>query len=310
MTKMNNRVYGAIGIGVKNANFNASFDKTPKTLSNGTIFGSHQASKYPNRVFWDKLNEKVFYLKSYTEDGNVKKINERFQELFETEDKDIQVVKSNLFKCIDVMNYGAAYTGSVSVDIRGVVQVNNGENKYELTTVDIFNILSPFGNKNSEKDTKQSSLGETVVTDEAHYVYSINVNPFQYDKYIGNIEGFEGYAREAYDLFKEASLIAVSDYNSASKTGCQNEFAIFVELKDGVQGKFNLNELGQYIKVYNSENSNKRIYDLTILTEILNSENINKDIKSIEIYYNLYTLELLENIENAKRFNIITREEI
>ena len=44
---MKNRVYGVIGIKSKMANWNADFTGRPKTTSDGTIFGSDKAFKYP-----------------------------------------------------------------------------------------------------------------------------------------------------------------------------------------------------------------------------------------------------------------------
>ena len=44
---MNKRVYGVIGISSIMANWNADFSGYPKSLSDGTVFGSDKALKYP-----------------------------------------------------------------------------------------------------------------------------------------------------------------------------------------------------------------------------------------------------------------------
>ena len=51
--KMDKRVYGVIGISSIMANWNADFSGYPKSLSDGTIFGSDKALKYPMKKMWD-----------------------------------------------------------------------------------------------------------------------------------------------------------------------------------------------------------------------------------------------------------------
>ena len=47
------RVYGVIGIKAKMANWNADFTGRPKSTSNGDIFGSDKALKYPMKKMWE-----------------------------------------------------------------------------------------------------------------------------------------------------------------------------------------------------------------------------------------------------------------
>ena len=49
---MDKRVYGVIGISSIMANWNADFSGYPKSLSDGTIFGSDKALKYPMKKFY------------------------------------------------------------------------------------------------------------------------------------------------------------------------------------------------------------------------------------------------------------------
>ncbi len=44
---MNKRIYGVIGIKSVMANWNADFEGNPKSISDGKIFGSDKALKYP-----------------------------------------------------------------------------------------------------------------------------------------------------------------------------------------------------------------------------------------------------------------------
>ena len=57
-----NRVYGIIGIGANMANWNADFTGRPKSTSNGDIFGSDKALKYPMKKDVVKRKIKKFFL--------------------------------------------------------------------------------------------------------------------------------------------------------------------------------------------------------------------------------------------------------
>jgi len=62
------RAYGIIGIRTVMSNWNADFTGRPKSTSDGEIFGSDKALKYPIKKMWTGEGQKVIYLKSYTED--------------------------------------------------------------------------------------------------------------------------------------------------------------------------------------------------------------------------------------------------
>ena len=61
---MQKRVYGVLGIASIMSNWNADFSGYPKTISNGKVFGSDKAFKYPIKKMWDEQNKKVIYIKS------------------------------------------------------------------------------------------------------------------------------------------------------------------------------------------------------------------------------------------------------
>jgi CRISPR-associated protein Csh2 len=46
------------------ANWNADFSGYPKTTSDGLVFGSDKALKYPMKKMWDNEGKKVLYIKS------------------------------------------------------------------------------------------------------------------------------------------------------------------------------------------------------------------------------------------------------
>ena len=61
---MENRVYGVLGISSIMANWNADFTGYPKSMSDGTVYGSDKALKYPMKKMWDNEGKKVLYIKS------------------------------------------------------------------------------------------------------------------------------------------------------------------------------------------------------------------------------------------------------
>ncbi len=313
--KFKKRVYGAVSIKSKMANFNADFTGRPKSISRGEYFASDKAVKFPMKYMWDKDGEKVMYIRSYTETENKKKekkivprtLSERYEYLFETEinKKDSNEVMGNLFSCIDVLNFGATFAeGGQNLSITGVVQFNQGMNKYSETKVITQDILSPFKDATSE-DAQMTSIGKKIVTDEAHYIYGFSVNPKSYEEYENIVKGFEGYSEEAYEKFKEAALISTTALNTNSKFGCENELGIFVETKE--DSKMYLPDISNFIEFSKSE---KDVFDLNKL-EFLND--YIEEIEKIEIYYNEFLTEIkMEKLNKLpiKLMNIYTKKEV
>ncbi len=293
-----NRVYGVIGIKSRMSNWNADFTGRPKTTSDGIVFGSDKAFKYPIKKMWENEKEKVLYVKSYKVDskGNLqaRTLAERFEQLFGKQVKEIKDKKEilkNLFSAIDVKNFGATFAeGSNNISITGVVQIGQGLNKYEDTSVETQEILSPFVDATKKETAQNTSIGKKIVSNEAHYFYPFSVNPENYDIYTKEIEDLKGYSREDYEKFKRGCLVAATAYNTNSKMGCENEFALFVECKEG--SKLYLANLDQYIKFEKQENE-KDIIDVSELEEILEQDKVKGEIEKVEIYYNSYTTKLV-----------------
>lgn len=295
-----NRIYGVIGIKSVMSNWNADFTGRPKSTSKGDIFGSDKAFKYPIKKMWESedKNAKVLYVKSYKTDnkGNLqaRTLAERFEQLFGKNVKDIKDKKEilkNLFSAVDVKNFGATFAeGSNNISITGAVQVGQGLNKYEESNIEIQDILSPFVDATKKDTAQNTSIGKKIVSDEAHYFYPFSVNPENYDIYTKEIEDLQGYTREDYEKFKRGCLYAATAYNTNSKMGCENEFALFVECKE--DSKLYLPNLDQYIK-FEKREEGKNIIDISELEEILEQENVKTQIEKIEIYYNSYTTDLV-----------------
>jgi len=299
-----NRVYGVIGIKAKMANWNADFTGRPKSISNGDIFGSDKALKYPMKKMWENEGQKVLFIKSWKEQKGAtvpKQLGERYTQLFGAIDKKTQTkeVMNNLFRAIDVKNFGATFAEEgQNISITGAVQFGQGFNKFDDTNIEIQDILSPFMDSKAEakgKDAKQSTLGTKITVDEAHYFYGFSINPKNYDEY-KEILGldFSGYTKEDYEAFKKVALTSATAYSTNSKFGCENEFALFVECKDN---EMYLPDLSDYIKF----DSNKREVDLSEIEELVGDKG------EIEVYSNPYKLKV---VTTKTHKNIFTNEEI
>ena len=235
---MKKRVYGIIGLSSLMSNWNADFTGNPKSTLDGRIFGSDKALKYSFRKLWNDQGKKVLYFKTLKKDNlQPMELDEKYEELFgEGEksgskkakgDKEL-IVLSNLFNTVDGKQFGITFPSKKysQFSVTGAVQIKQGFNFYK-NTVNIQDVLSPFKNSNN-KDADNSSIGKMIFTDETHYFYPFIINPMAYKEY-EKLGLTNGYTEEDYKLFKETALKSVTALNSASKFGCSNEFALFIE---------------------------------------------------------------------------------
>ena len=287
------RAYGIIGVRAIMSNWNADFTGRPKTTSEGEIFGSDKALKYPIKKMWEDEDKNVMYLKSYIEDKDKslrpKTLKERYEELFGELKKKTPTkeVLANLFSCIDIKNFGATFAEEgQNLSIVGAVQFGQGFNKFENTNVEIQDILSPFsdGKKIKEGDeVNQSSLGKKIMVDEAHYFYGFSVNPNAYNEYKSVLENFSGYTNEDFKEFKRAAKVAVTRFATNSKYGCDNEFALFVEYENE---KY-LPDLSEYIKF----DSQTKEIDLSDIEKLVGSD------AKVEVFADALKLKVKTNWE-------------
>lgn len=291
---MNNKVFGILGVSCINSNWNADFTGNPKT-SGDNFVASPFSFKYAVKKQWDG-SYPVLGLKSYiTEAPITKKKGKETKEVFGVRDlkerfiyvtgcnpaesSKPEVIKA-LLNCIDVANFGVAFAVEKNnISLQGPVQINTGINKYDGATVERVDVLSPYRNS-SKLESEQTTIGSRSYLTEAHFFYNFTVNPNNY-KDLADV-GIAQYERKHYEAFKSASLCAVSNLNSVSKCGCDNEFAMFVELKEESFAICNnINHLVSFIK---GEDGDKNTIDLNRVFDELKS--LNDDIKSIEVYYN------------------------
>ena len=309
---MNKRVYGILGISSIMGNWNADFSGYPKSTSDGNVFGSDKALKYPMKKMWDNEEQNVLYIKSLAfgekgKEGSIsltpRTLKERYELLFGEDDlKDVKKVLTNLMTAVDVKNFGATFAeAGCNIAITGAVQIGQGFNKYDNSTAQEQAILSPFVDSTDE-NAKNSTIGTKITSNEAHYFYPFVINPLAYKELV-DLGVTEGYTEEDYQNFKRTALVSATAFATNSKVGCENEFAVFVETESDAY----LPNLSEYVTFEKGEDKN--IIDLEALTNILND--MSQQIKSVEIYYNSYTTELVkDNIKDAKHFNIITSKEV
>lgn len=313
---MNKRVYGIIGIKSIMSNWNADFSGYPKSISTGEVFGSDKALKFPMKKMWQNQNEKVIYIRSLKSDENKGEVNirprslkERYEFIFDIEDlkkeKDSIKVLNNLFKAIDVKNFGATFAEEGNnISITGAVQIGQGFNKYSDSVAEEQQILSPFRDGSNAKKGKEeasaTTIGSKIVSNEAHYVYPFAINPTVYNDFI-EMGVTEGYEQSDYDKFKEVALISATAFNTNSKMGCENELTVFIETSEELY----LPDLAQYVQFVKGEDKNiiKLGFDKVL-------EGLEEQIKNIEIYYNPLTTKLEGVFKKVKYFNIFTRNEV
>lgn len=300
MSKKNNRVAGVIGVSVHKANLNADFEGNPRSNSFG-FDASHASLKYPYREWWNIRGYKVYYLKELGEKMQYLKPKEKFEKISKEKLKQNQKEKviKNLLNCVDVHNFGATFAEAKNnISIRGAVQFTDGINIYEDAEIDRISLLNPFVNSKSD-DANQTTLGNRAVLNEAHFVFGFTVMPHVYDNYIEKVDDLEGYTEENYQLFKKASLSAVTEYQSVAKAGCENEFALFVNFKeDSLVAVSELHRLISYVK-----EDDFGVFDMTRLTQYLNK--FAEDIDNVELYYNEFWCKF-EGLEDLK-CNLIKR---
>lgn len=310
MTKIKrNRVIGARGIGVVNGNLNSAFDGRPKTLINGVLFNSDVSVKFFDRDFWKNIGENVLIKKRLKEDKDGTLYSCTLDQILEDVlDKDKKVSIQILNDFVDVQNFGAAVAvKGINLGITGVCQYSQGINKLKNTEVITQDILSPFGTGNNKKNklkadkgeeiksTTATNIGKYVFVDKALYVQSFSVNPNNLNNMKECFADDEliGYKEESYQLFKKAVLCSASLYNTRTKSGCYDEFSIFVNLKEG--SLFNIPDIGRFIDVIENDDETVTIdfNKLSFLNEI-------EDIESIEIYHNTLTSDVIHSFDNVE----------
>lgn len=314
-----NNVYGIVGVVAINSNFNADLTGRPRTLPDGkTYYSSDKAFKYAVRFYLKCMQYLIF---NYRNDmlnkvkGKVylmpKTLKENYEDIFNVADlskvTDMTEVLINLFSCQDVRFFGTTFaeTGK-NTGIRGVAQIYQGINIYECSEEITQEMIAPYRNPSDKgEEALSTSIGSRVFLNEAHYAFPFSVNPCEYEKWVkkGVMNGF---TKKDYDLLQECFRHCATALTSTAKAGCENEYAIFVKIKE--DKKFYLPNLTRYIRFEKNPNGDGKDKLVLGFNKLLKS--LKDKIESVEVYYNQYLLDIEFDYDDVVYKDIFSGEEI
>lgn len=292
-----NRVYGCAVVKSINSNYNADFSGQPRKLPNGIVYATDKALKYSIRNYWKEvLGKKVFYFKSLSETMSPRTLDEtynlHFGEFKEKKDKLRLEVLGNLLTCIDVKLFGGTYAGKTNISIHGTCQITHGLNKFTENVIYSEQIMSPFRNP-GEKNTESTmtTLGTQSRLQEGHYVHHFSVNPKNIEDDVERVSG-QGLGEGDIAFLKEGLCKGASYYDSAAKSGTENELMLWVQLKE--DSKVVLPSFVSLVDI----NEEKEI-DLQKVTALLQSDHISGEIDKVELYCNKAVTKVVNAPANA-----------
>ncbi|WP_158210602.1 type I CRISPR-associated protein Cas7 [Myroides phaeus] len=300
-TTFKNRVYGAAVIKSINSNYNADFSGQPRKLPNGVVYATDKALKYSVRNYWKTaLNENIFYFKSLNETMAPRSLDEtyllHYKEFKHEKDKDKSKLRlevlGNLLKNLDVRLFGGTYAGKTNISIHGTCQITHGVNKFSENVIYSEQIMSPFRNSNEgSAENTMTTLGSQSRLEEGHYVHHFSVNPKNIEEDVNRVEA-KGLTSDDIDKLKEGLRKGATYYDSAAKSGTENELLLWVELKENAK-----TVLPSFVNLIDI-NDNKEI-DLSKVQALLKEPHIASDIQKIELYYSKALTKVINLPEGA-----------
>ncbi len=318
MIQFKNRVFGAAIVKAVNSNYNADFSGQPRTLPNGTVYATDKAFKYTIKNYLKDVytGEKIFYFKRLNDDFNPLTLEDTYFKVFERDTaKDKKVVAKDILSCIDIRLFGSTFAlsgknGNVALSIHGPVQINHGVNIWKENNIFSEQIMSPFrnpvkkkpGEDGSEEEDKQATtLGRQSKLEEGHYLHHFSVNPKNLEEIVA-LAGADADILTVEDInkLKEAMRRGATYYDSASKAGTENEFLIWVQLKD--ESKLVLPNFNTLIYMKSEKQDGKVVLDMAKLSDELKKHA--SGIESSEIYRNDSSIVLENQPEDAKIFGL------
>lgn len=294
-TSFKNRVFGCVGIKSINSNYNADFSGRPRTLPNGVAFASDKAFKFANRHYVranyssiaseNESDVKIFYATRYDESGLPLTISQNYKYLFGDFKKtkpsgkgkpiiDKNTVLKNLLECWDVRIFGCAFAGETNVSIQGTTQPSPALNIWSGNNIYTLDLNSQFAKKEGDKST---TLGQQSKLMEGHYIHHFSVNPYNIARQ-ANLVNKHGLQTQDIEILKETLRRGVTYYDSVAKIGTENEFLLWIQLKE--ESKIVLPSLIDYIDI-----DTNRDFDFQRIKSLLDRQHIRNDIDSIELYY-------------------------
>lgn len=300
----NNRVFGCAIIKSINSNYNADFSSQPRTLPNGIVYATDKALKYSVRNYWKNvLEENIFYFKTLNDQMSPRTLDETYELHFGkfTDEKDkvklrLSVLK-NIFSSLDVRLFGGTYAGKTNISIHGTCQITHGVNRYNENIIYSEQIMSPFRNPGEKSsDNTMTTLGTQSKLQEGHYVHHFSINPQNIADDIKRVN-VTGLTDNDIDKLKEGLRRGVTYYDSAAKSGSENELLLWIQLKEG--SKIVLPSLVELVDV-----TSEKVIDLSKIKLLLQKEMIQVEIERIELYYNKGITEVINIPENSIFFEL------
>ncbi len=303
MPTFNNRVYGFAIIKSINSNYNADFSGQPRKLPNGKVYATDKALKYSIRNFWrDALGEKVFYFKSLTDDMSPRTLDETYElhfgKMINKKGPELRKeILGNILKVLDVRLFGGTYAGATNISIHGTCQITHGLNRFPEDIIYSEQIMSPFRNPSEKnKDSTMTTLGTQSKLEEGHYVHHFSINPKNIADDVARVDA-EGLTSVDIDKLKEGLRKGASYYDSAAKSGTENELLFWIQLKEG--STLVMPSFIEFVDI-----AQDRTIDLQKVSEYLRSDDVKNDVDNVEIYYNKAVTKVVNEPEIAVRKTI------
>ena len=295
MSKFNNRVFGCAIIKAINSNYNANFSHEPRTLPDGTVYATDKALKYSVRNYWkNALEEKVFFFKSLTDEMLPRTLDQTYEKHFgadslgeKNKNKLRFSILGNLLSVLDVRVFGGTYAGKTNISLHGTCQIGHGQDIYKEGNIYTEQIMSPFGNstlrkgKDGETEARgQTTLGTQSKLSEGHYVHHFSVNPKNIADDAKRVDS-DGLTQDDIAKLKEGLRKGVTYYDSAAKSGSENEVLFWVQLKENSKAV-----LPSFVEMIQIEGTGlDRKINFEAIKTLLAKEHIASEIEKIEVYY-------------------------
>jgi len=316
MTQFKNRVFGCVIVKSINSNYNADFSHQPRTLPNGVVYATDKALKFALKYYLkNALNNRVLYFKTLKNDFIPMSLDEAYQHHFSNEGKNKSEVARNLLTCLDIKLFGATFAKkgktkdeNVALSIHGPTQINHGLNIWKENNIYSEQIMSPFRNPDESSDDKAATtLGRQSKLQEGHYLHHFSINPSNLREVV-KLTGDVSLNLQENDItmLKEALRSGVTFYDSASKAGTDNEFLLWVKLKE--DSKTVLPNFSGLIRL-DKTGEGKIEIDLQSFNDVFKK---NKDqIEQVEIYYLPESILLMgEPSEKTTKYDLTSGSEI
>ena len=208
-------------------------------------------------------------------------------------------ILKNILSVLDVKLFGGTYAGKTNISIHGTCQITHGLNRFPEDVIYSEQIMSPFRNPSDKnKDSTMTTLGTQSKLEEGHYVHHFSVNPKNIEDDVARVEA-KGLTQEDIDKLKEGLRKGASYYDSAAKSGTENELLFWIQLKE--ESKLVMPSFIEFVDIDKERNIN-----LQKVKDYLTKEYVAKEIEKIEIFYNKDVTKVINSFEEDDKFLVCT----